>query len=92
VETGTRGFFVVADSWFPGWIATVDGRTEPIHIVNGLLRGLFVRGAGRHVIRMDFHPNSVRYGLIGTIAGLVLVAAITIPPAFSAHFSRRLQT
>ena len=82
VETGTRGFFVVADSWFPGWIATIDGRTEPIHIVNGLLRGVFVTGYGRHMIRMEFHPRSVRYGLIGTIAGCLLFALITILSAF----------
>jgi hypothetical protein len=82
VETGMRGFFVVADSWFPGWIATVDGRTEPIHIVNGFLRGVSVTGLGRHLIRMEFHPRSVRYGLIGTIAGCLLLAMITILSSF----------
>lgn len=82
VETGVRGFFVVADSWFPGWIATIDGRREPIHIVNGFLRGVYVTGAGRHVIRMEFHPRSVRYGIIGTIAGCLLVAGITILSGF----------
>jgi hypothetical protein len=78
VETGPTAFFVVADSWFPGWIATIDGRTEPIQIVDGLLRGVFVTGAGRHVIQMEFHPRSVRYGSIGTITGGMLVAGIAI--------------
>jgi len=89
VETGSHGFFVVADSWFPGWIATIDGRTEPIRIVNGLLRGVSVNGSGRHVIRMEFHPRSVGYGLIETIAGCLLVALITI---LSASRERALAT
>jgi uncharacterized membrane protein YfhO len=72
----------VADSRFPGWIATVDGRTEPIHIVNGFLRGVSVTGLGRHLIRMEFHPRSIRYGLIGTIAGCLLLAMITILSSF----------
>ena len=33
VETSGRSFFVVADSFFPGWTATVDGRPVPIYPV-----------------------------------------------------------
>jgi hypothetical protein len=81
VETGSRAFFVVTDSWFPGWIATIDGHAEPIQIVDGLLRGVFITGSGRHVVQMEFHPISVRYGVIGTIVGGALLAGITIMSA-----------
>jgi hypothetical protein len=81
IETGPSAFFVVADSWFPGWTATIDGHTEPIKIVDGLLRGVFIKGAGRHLIQMEFHPRTIRYGFAGTIAGGLLVAGITIVSA-----------
>jgi hypothetical protein len=72
VKTGPRAFFVVADSWFPGWTATVDGRETKIHIVNGFLRGIFVEGAGTHTIRMRFWPRSLTIGLAGTLLALVV--------------------
>ena len=82
VETGNRSFFVVADSWFPGWIARVDGREVDIHIVNGFLRGIFVDGPGQHRIQMDFRPRSVVLGLVMTVAGCILLAGMWILSAF----------
>jgi len=76
VETGNRSFFVVADSWFPGWTARVDGHGTDIHIVNGFLRGIFVDGAGPHRIEMNFRPRSVVFGLAATIAGGLLLAGM----------------
>ena len=40
------GLFVVADTWFQGWTATVDGRPVPIEIVNGCVRGVFINVGG----------------------------------------------
>jgi hypothetical protein len=73
VETPGRAFLVVTDTWFPGWTATVDGKTVPIEIVNGCVRGVFVDTAGRHEIRMSFWPWSLSAGLWLTGIGCALL-------------------
>lgn len=73
VETQGRAFFVVTDTWFPGWTAEVDGRPAPIFIVNGCVRGVFVDAAGRHEVRMRFWPWSLSAGLAATLAGVLLL-------------------
>lgn len=71
VETGTKSFFVVGDSWFPGWTATIDGKKTEIRVVNGFMRGLMIDGAGRHSVGMSFWPSSVTYGIILTGIGVL---------------------
>ena len=73
VKTGDRSFFVVADSWFPGWRATVDHKETLIQIVNGFLRGIMIEGAGVHEVEMSYHPWSVTAGVCATLLGLALI-------------------
>ena len=73
VETGSRSFLVVGDSWFPGWRAKVDGHDTEVRIVNGFLRGLFISKAGTHTVEMSFWPRSLTYALCTTIGGVLLV-------------------
>jgi len=75
---GERSLFVVADTWFPGWTATVDGKAAPIEIVNGCVRGVFVSGAGEHDVAMRFWPWSLTVGFGLTACGLVLSAALVL--------------
>jgi hypothetical protein len=56
-----RGLAVLADTWFPGWRATVDGRPAPVIEADGALRGVVV-GAGEHRVEMDYRPASVWIG------------------------------
>src|SRR5262249_22082942 len=56
LETGEKSFLVVADAFFPGWHASVDGRAAPILPVDGCLRGVNIVGAGRHHVVMTFRP------------------------------------
>jgi hypothetical protein len=59
IDAPKDGVVLIAESYFPGWSATVDG--QPAHIVpaNELDRAVFV-GAGHHVIRMQFHAATTR--------------------------------
>jgi hypothetical protein len=73
-ESGGEGTLVVADAWWPGWEATVDGKPVAIHRADGLVRA--VRWpAGRHVLEMRYRPPEVRHGLLVSAAGLALLAA-----------------
>jgi uncharacterized membrane protein YfhO len=76
VATAGRALLVVADTWFPGWTATVDGRPARIEIVNGCMRGVFVETAGDHEISMRFWPWSLTAGLVVTVIGLVAAVSL----------------
>jgi hypothetical protein len=78
VTTGAHSLFVVADTWFPGWEARVDGHAVPIRIVDGFLRGVFINGAGQHRVEMSFHPWASKYGALATLAGVALLVGLCL--------------
>jgi uncharacterized membrane protein YfhO len=76
---GCRGMAVLADTWFPGWQATVDGRSAPILEVYGALRGVVVE-QGVHRVEMVYRPWSARLGGLMTLLGIAgsLVLWLTV--------------
>ncbi|MGH7740797.1 MAG: YfhO family protein [Candidatus Eiseniibacteriota bacterium] len=64
-----RAFLVLADTWFPGWKATLDGHEIPIYRVNHLVRGMMIP-AGRHTIEMRYVPEGWEAGVRLTRAAL----------------------
>jgi len=69
---GCRGMVILTDSYFPGWRATVDGRSTPIVEAYGDVRGVAVDG-GVHVIEMRYRPWSVMLGAATTLLAVALV-------------------
>lgn len=67
------GIVVLADTWAPGWIATLDGRATPILEVNGMFRGVAV-SAGRHTIVMTYRPAAIVAGFLASLAALGVCA------------------
>jgi hypothetical protein len=63
------GVLVVSQAFFPGWTATVDGRSAPVLRVDGLVQGVPV-GPGRHHI-------TLRYRAPGLVLGAA-VSAVTL--------------
>lgn len=77
VTTRAPGLLVVADSWMPGWTATVDGRPAPVLRGNHAQRVIPLPDAGRHVISMEYQPPGLLLGcatsLISVLAWIVIV-------------------
>ncbi len=73
VETFGRSFLIVADSFFPGWTATVDGSPVPIYPVYGCVRGISIEKAGRHHVEFRFLPPGLHFGLAFTGVGLLFL-------------------
>jgi len=74
-----RGLVVLADTHFPGWQATIDGKPAAIHEAYGALRAVVVE-AGVHEIDYRFKPTSVYLGVGLAAIGLLLSLTIAVRP------------
>jgi len=63
VRAPDESYLVLADSWYPGWVATVDGAEAPIERANILFRAVRV-SAGDHLVELRYEPRSVRTGAL----------------------------
>jgi len=82
VEAPHPGIVVLADSFAPGWQATLNGAPVPILQVNGLFRGISVP-PGAHEIVFRYRPWPVYAGLglsLGTLVLLLLSAFWAVRP------------
>lgn len=81
-----KGMVILADTWFPGWQATVDGQEVPIYEAYAFVRGVVV-DAGAHSVEFVYRPRSVILGaLLTLLAALVAAAACVLPRLFPARF------
>lgn len=78
VETdlSAAGLLVLADAWYPGWQAMVDGAPAEILRANHLLRAVAVP-AGRHVVVFSYRPSSLGLGALASgVSGLLALGAL----------------
>ncbi|MGD9498378.1 MAG: hypothetical protein AB7Y46_18945 [Armatimonadota bacterium] len=71
---------VLADAWYPGWRASLDGRPVPLLRANFAFRGVVVP-AGAHTVEFDFRPTSWPLALPLCAVGLVLVIGMALWPS-----------
>ena len=81
-----RGMVILADTYFPGWRAYIDGKRAPIWEAYTAVRGVVVE-PGRHEVEFRYRPGSVVAGgiltLLGTLAALLALA-------LNSNFARHL--
>lgn len=78
VDTPAPGLLVLADSYAPGWQATVNGMPTPVLQVDGPLQGTLVPG-GPSVVEFRYTPRSFSLGVglsMLTLAALLVVAVL----------------
>jgi hypothetical protein len=78
---------VLADSYAPGWRASVDGQQVAIHPVNHLFRGVAL-GAGEHRVRFEYRPESVAAGAAPSLVAAPLWLALAAWPLVRAAAAR----
>ncbi len=80
--TPNPGFLVFSETYYKnGWIAFIDGESQPIYPVNYSLRGLKVP-KGKHTIEFKFEPEVVKTGSTITLASSILLILLLIGGLF----------
>jgi hypothetical protein len=74
------GLLVLAEVWYPGWSATVDGRPAPVVRADYLFRAVPV-GPGDRRVELRFEPTGWRLGLAVSLAAWAAIAALGLSPA-----------
>ena len=64
-----KGFVVLADQFYPGWKAYIDGSPSKIYKTNSVLRGVVVPG-GNHMVEFKYVPLHI-YATMAFSAGLL---------------------
>ncbi len=74
VDGDAPGYLVLADVWYPGWKAAVDGEGRQVYRANYLFRAVEVP-AGKHEVTFTFEPDSYRLGK--AVSGVALLGVVT---------------
>ncbi len=77
VDAQDDGVLVLTDAFYPGWTATVDGEPAEIFPAYYLFRGVLV-GAGSHDVVFEYTPNTLRIGLLLSLAAMGAVNLVGI--------------
>ena len=87
VDSEAGGMLALHDTWYPGWVAEIDGERAPILRADVLFRGLEVP-AGRHRVVFHFAPFSLE-NLVRRAEGCVAPAGLIQEPGAGRDQSAR---
>lgn len=93
IPIGHSRFFVLDQTFTPGWHAWVDGHPEPVFRANGLWMAVAVQPGSAHEVQFQFTPTSFRLGLflsLIALASLFFFGSVTlqIPVVRQAYLSK----
>jgi len=74
-RTDSPGYLVLADTWYPGWVARVDGQAAPIVRADFLFRAVYVE-AGEYKVVFEFQPASFSLGIVVSLISMVALLAM----------------
>jgi hypothetical protein len=77
VTMATPGLLVLADTHYPGWIATVDDKETPIFAANLSQRAIIVP-EGTHEVSFIYAPLTLRWGAIISAISAIITALLMI--------------
>ncbi len=75
-NTPAPAYLLLAEVWYPGWEAFIDGAPAPIYRANTAFRAMYLPEPGEHTVLLAFRPRSVIAGL--GISGLTTLLLLVI--------------
>lgn len=73
--TTQAGLLFLADNYYPGWKAYVDGKETKIYRTNYTFRAV-IFPQGKHTVRFSYQPESFRLGAVTSIISLGIFISI----------------
>lgn len=77
VALDAPGVLVLADTWYPGWQATVDGKPAALLRANHLFRALLLP-AGQQRVQFEYRPAPLELGAGISLAAVLLLTLVAI--------------
>jgi hypothetical protein len=71
-EAPVDGYLLLADTYYPGWTASVDGTPTPIYRANVSVRGIRLP-KGRHEVRFTYDAPGFSRGLTVTLLAISIL-------------------
>jgi hypothetical protein len=90
VESQEPSILVLTDSYYPGWIALVDGEEKPIWRANSLFRAVEVPAGVQRVV-FKYRPSSFYFGMTVSLVTLLLTVAGLLVEAHRSRNRRSIQ-
>lgn len=75
VDAARDSLLVLTDTWFPGWVATVNGKSVPIYLANANFRAVPLV-PGLNEVRMEYRPRAFFIGLAITLTAVFVLLAL----------------
>ncbi len=69
-KAACRGMLILADTWYPGWMATIDGHPAAIQQAYLALRGVVLE-QGDHRVEFHYEPASALIGAVMSAVGIL---------------------
>lgn len=79
VDAKNNAFLFLSENYYPGWKASIDGKSIPIFRANYTFRAIEV-GKGSHIVKFFYEPWSFNLGVylgIGGLIGIVFLILIS---------------
>ena len=77
VETSSPALLVLAEPWYPGWSALVNGLPAPCIPANSWMRAVPVP-AGKSQVVLTFHSTYLALGAVISLATLALIVFLLV--------------
>lgn len=77
VDAPGGGYLVLAEAWFPGWSATLDGAPVDLLRANHLVQAVRVP-AGAHRVTFAYHSRPLRIGITLAVATMLVPCGVAL--------------
>jgi uncharacterized membrane protein YfhO len=76
-QSEANNYLILTDSFYPGWVAYIDGNATNIEPAFDLFRAIAVP-AGNHTVEFKYEPLSLKLGALLSMISLVILGGFLI--------------